>query len=131
MKKTQLSNGITVITKVNKNTPRTAVTFYLCLENQEKKALIARANGLLHYQSMIYFKNNGYKIYDFGGISGNFDKNDPHYGIYGFKKAFKGYIVEYVGEFDLVINKFYYTAYKIAYKCYKNLRHIIGKIKKW
>ena len=31
-------------------------------ENQEKKALIARANALLHYQSMIYFKNNGYEI---------------------------------------------------------------------
>lgn len=38
MNKTTLSNGITVITQINKNTPRTAVTFYLCLENPEEKA---------------------------------------------------------------------------------------------
>lgn len=38
MKKTQLSNGITLISKINKNTPRTAITFYLCLDKPEEKA---------------------------------------------------------------------------------------------
>lgn len=38
MKKTLLKNGITVITKINKNTPRTAITFYLSIEEAEKKA---------------------------------------------------------------------------------------------
>jgi predicted Zn-dependent peptidase len=38
MKKTELKNGITVILNENKNTPRTAITFYLKLENAEKKA---------------------------------------------------------------------------------------------
>lgn len=38
MEKTQLNNGITVILNENKNTPRVAVTFYLCLQNSEKKA---------------------------------------------------------------------------------------------
>ena len=95
-----------------------------------RKYMLLAGQYKYQYDMLKYSTENNYKIYDFGGISGNFDKNDPHYGIYGFKKAFKGYIVEYVGEFDLVINKFYYTAYKIAYKCYKNLRHIIGKIKK-
>ena len=38
MEKIQLNNGITVILNDNKNTPRAAVTFYLCLENYEKKA---------------------------------------------------------------------------------------------
>ena len=36
MKKISLKNGITVILKSNKNTPRTAVTFYLSLEKPEK-----------------------------------------------------------------------------------------------
>jgi len=36
MKKINLSNGITVILKENKNTPRTAITFYLSLEEGEK-----------------------------------------------------------------------------------------------
>lgn len=96
-----------------------------------RKYMLLAGQYKYQYDMLKYSTENNYKIYDFGGISGNFDKNDPHYGIYGFKKAFKGYIVEYVGEFDLVINKFYYNAYKIAYKCYKNLRHIIGKLKKW
>lgn len=82
------------------------------------------------YDMLKYAIQNNYKIYDFGGISGNFDKTDQHYGIYGFKKAFRGYIVEYIGEFDLIINKFYYKTYIIAYKIYKHLRHIIGKIKR-
>ncbi|MGN0014133.1 MAG: M16 family metallopeptidase [Candidatus Gastranaerophilaceae bacterium] len=38
MKKTQLNNGITIISKINKNTPRIAVTFYLCLDKPETKA---------------------------------------------------------------------------------------------
>lgn len=38
MEKLQLNNGITVILNENKNTPRTAVTFYLCLKNYENKA---------------------------------------------------------------------------------------------
>ena len=38
MEKTQLNNGITVILNENKNTPRVAVTFYLCLQKSEKKA---------------------------------------------------------------------------------------------
>lgn len=38
MKKIQLNNGITLILKNNKNTPRTAVTFYLCFDKSEKQA---------------------------------------------------------------------------------------------
>lgn len=36
MKKTQLNNGITLISRVNKNTPRTAITFYLCPDKPEE-----------------------------------------------------------------------------------------------
>ncbi len=38
MYKLHLNNGITVILNENKNTPRTAVTFYLCIQNPEEKA---------------------------------------------------------------------------------------------
>lgn len=38
MEKLHLNNGITVILNENKNTPRTSVTFYFCLQNYEKKA---------------------------------------------------------------------------------------------
>ncbi len=37
MNKLKLKNGITVILQENKNTPRTAITFYLCLDKPEEK----------------------------------------------------------------------------------------------
>lgn len=48
--------------------------------------LIGRANRLLHYQDIIYFKNKGVAYYDWGGIT-NFD--EPN-GIDRFKLGFGG-----------------------------------------
>lgn len=69
-------------------------------------------------------------LYDFGGISGNFDPNSKGYGVYEFKKGFGGYVVEYIGEFDLVLNKVTYNIYDKGYKLYKCFKHIIAKISK-
>ena len=55
-----------------------------------------------------YAKDHNFKKYNFYGISGNFDKKDPDYGIYEFKKGFNGYVEEYVGEFELPLNWYYY-----------------------
>ena len=49
--------------------------------------------------------NEGIKEFDFLGISGNFDPNDPNIGLYNFKKKFGGSVVKYIGEFDLVLDK--------------------------
>lgn len=58
-------------------------------EENEKKALISRANGLLHYESMLYFKNRGLNIYDFGGIYlGNI--NLRYANVTSFKQSFGG-----------------------------------------
>ncbi|OCN03713.1 hypothetical protein A4S06_04960 [Erysipelotrichaceae bacterium MTC7] len=57
----------------------------------------------------------GYKRYNFYGISGNFDKSDPEYGVYEFKKGFQGYVVEYLGNFVLPISA-YYTVNKLIAK---------------
>lgn len=50
--------------------------------------------------------NKNITYFDFLGISGNINNSsDPNYGLYQFKKSFGGDVVEFVGEFDLVINK--------------------------
>lgn len=55
--------------------------------------LIGRANKLLTYKDILYFKNNGFKIYDFGGIAeGTTDKSLV--GINEFKLSFGGQKVE-------------------------------------
>lgn len=63
-------------------------------EDIEKKALISRANGLLHYESMLYFKNLKLNIYDFGGIYlGNLHLR--HASITSFKQSFGGKIMNF------------------------------------
>lgn len=64
----------------------------------------------------------GYKKYNFYGISEFRNSKDPSYGLYYFKRGFGGQVEEYIGEFDLVISKIWYLAYKIAYILPKTIR---------
>lgn len=68
--------------------------------------------------------------YDFGGISGNFTPGTPEYGVYEYKRGYGGFVIEYIGEFDLIINKPYYLAYKYGLELYRTFRKIVYKIKK-
>ena len=47
--------------------------------------------------------------YNFYGIKGVFDKNDPDYGVYLFKRGFNGKVVEYIGDFYLPLSPYYYV----------------------
>ena len=77
-----------------------------------------------------YAKSLNIPIYDFGGISGIFEPNTENYGVYEFKRGFGGYVVEFVGEFDLIISGFYYKIYNLAYKTYRNLKKVLSKFQK-
>lgn len=48
------------------------------------------------------------ECYNFYGIKGVFDKKDPDYGVYLFKKGFNGHVVEYIGDFYLPVSPYYY-----------------------
>ena len=76
----------------------------------------------LHFEGIKYAVEHGYKRYNFYGITGDFSKDNPLYGLYLFKKSFGGEVVELIGEFDLVINKFWYTMYQKVFPMYKNLK---------
>lgn len=54
--------------------------------DKEKVNIIARANKRLHWEDWLYFKENGIKTYDWGGVFG-FDSDN---GIDKFKEAFGG-----------------------------------------
>jgi len=84
----------------------------------------------IHVEMINYAKEKNIKIYDFGGISGSFDKDSVYYGIYDFKRGFGGYIVEYIGEFDLLINKPLYYLYCFMLRCYQFLKKIKSIIKR-
>ena len=67
-------------------------------------------------------------LYDFGGISGNFEVGSENYGVYEFKRGFGGYVVEYIGEFDLILDKFGYNIYAKSYELYRNSKHLVAKV---
>lgn len=83
----------------------------------------------LQFDMIKYARNKQLPIYDFGGISGNFVLNSKDYGVYEFKRGFGGYVVEYIGEFDLIINKKFYLVYNFMYKVYRNLKKMLVKLK--
>lgn len=59
------------------------------------------------------------KYCNFYGISSDLNPGNPYYSIYEIKKGFNPEIVELLGEFDYIVNPFYYHLYKIALKVYK------------
>jgi lipid II:glycine glycyltransferase (peptidoglycan interpeptide bridge formation enzyme) len=61
--------------------------------NPSRKSLIGRANRLLHFEDMLYFKELGFITYDFGGYAYN-TKDKSLMGINHFKDSFGGILVE-------------------------------------
>ena len=85
------------------------------------------ANYFIYYEIIKDAKKEGYDIIDFFGTTGNPVKENPVYGIHLFKKRLGGEYLEFIGEFDLIINKPFYYLYKtlvpIRYKLQKLRYH--------
>ncbi|MBI4843147.1 MAG: hypothetical protein HY809_02330 [Nitrospirae bacterium] len=62
-------------------------------DDSQKRSLIGRANRFLHFQDMLYFKDNGFRIYDMGGYAYNSD-NPELQKINEFKDSFGGKLIE-------------------------------------
>ena len=76
----------------------------------------------VHYAGIKYAIDHGYKRYNFYGITGDFRNENPLFGLYLFKKSFGGHVVELIGEYDLIISKFWYHSYNIAFSLYHKLK---------
>ena len=81
----------------------------------------------IHFAGVKYAVENHYKRYNFYGITGDFRKENPLYGLYLFKKSFGGHVVELIGEFDYIISPFWYRTYKIAFATYHKLKNLKKK----
>lgn len=83
-------------------------------EDKQFRAKVGRANKRLHYEDLLYFHDNGYCYYDWGGIS-SFDKPN---GIDLFKMSFGGTYIEYYNETFIC---------SFRYKLFYNLKNRIKK----
>lgn len=66
-------------------------------------------NYFLHYKLLEFYKYD-YDFLDLNGITGDFSKENPYYGLNEFKLSFNPKLYEYIGEFDYIINK---NSYKL------------------
>lgn len=81
----------------------------------------------IHYEGVKLAQSLNKDRYNFYGITGDFSPENPLYGLYLFKKSFGGKVVELLGEYDLVISKFWYNTYNIAFNIYHKLKNISKK----
>lgn len=82
-------------------------------------------NYLIQWEMIKWAKERGCTLYDFRGISGDLSEENHLYGLYKFKKGFNPEFTEYIGEFDLIINKPLYFAWEIMLPKFKKIRRKI------
>lgn len=85
------------------------------------------ASNLMMWEAILYGKKKGLKTFDMWGSMGpEPDTNDPWYGFHRLKMGYSPKLVEFVGSYDLVINKPLYVLYVVADK----LRWMMLKIRR-
>jgi len=84
---------------------------------------------LIQWSAICDSIEHGHELFNFYGIDGNLNEDGEMHGVYEFKRGFDGEVREYIGEFDLIVSKFYYFIYNVAFKMYKGSKHLLIKIK--
>jgi len=87
-------------------------------------------NYFLQWEMIRWAKKNSCSIYDFRGVSGDMDENNPLYGLYRFKKGFNGELVEFIGEWDKVYSALFYFLWNRALPLYTKITHQLSSLKK-
>ena len=88
------------------------------------------ANYKTYYEHIKYCHEHKIKMYDQFGTIGDLDEKNPRYGLHMFKKKFGGNYVEFIGEFDLVTNKFMYFTFTKLVPFYRKTIRSITKFKR-
>ena len=80
-------------------------------------------NYLIQWEMIRWAKRQGCTMYDFRGVSGDLDENNPLYGLYRFKKGFGGELTEFIGEYDQVYSRFFDWLWIHALPIYLKIRN--------
>jgi lipid II:glycine glycyltransferase (peptidoglycan interpeptide bridge formation enzyme) len=72
-----------------------------------------RGSNAVQWQMIRDAMAEGAAVYDLRGITETLDPSDPHVGLIQFKVGTGGEAVEYVGEWDMPINRFLYKAFDV------------------
>ncbi|GIL13382.1 MAG: methicillin resistance protein [Chloroflexota bacterium] len=95
--------------------------FYGASANAERERM---PNYLLQWEAIRWAKAQGYTIYDFWGAPDVFDESDSMWGVYEFKRGFRGTVTRHTGAWD-------YTPYPPLYWGYtKAWPRILGWLRR-
>ncbi|MEM6283992.1 MAG: peptidoglycan bridge formation glycyltransferase FemA/FemB family protein [Chloroflexota bacterium] len=82
--------------------------FYGASSNAERNRM---PNYALQWESMRWAKAQGYDIYDMWGAPNVFDESDSMWGVYEFKRGFRGTVTRHIGAWDYAPYPPLYTGY--------------------
>lgn len=91
---------------------KTCWYFYGASSNDERQRM---PNYLLQWEAMRWAKAQGCETYDLWGAPDVFDETDTMWGVYNFKRGFRGTVVRHVGAWDFAPSPVLYTAYTRAW----------------
>lgn len=69
-------------------------------------------NYLLKWELIKKFNNEGYNYFNLNGIAGEFNEKNKYSGLNEMKLGYNASAIEYIGEFDFIINPTMYNMYK-------------------
>jgi len=105
-------HDVEVATQLNKQKDKIYIAGALVIKYQNRVHILISGydthyknfdpNYYLHYVIMNYYRND-FDYIDLNGITGDFTKENPYYGLNQFKLGFKPRVYEYIGEYDLPI----------------------------
>lgn len=85
---------------------------FFMIDGYKPKFQYFPASYLLKWKVMQKYAKEGYLYIHHNAITGNFKKDNKFFGLYQFKKGFYTKITEYIGEFNLIINRKFYSFFK-------------------
>ncbi|HEX6921172.1 MAG TPA: peptidoglycan bridge formation glycyltransferase FemA/FemB family protein [Actinomycetes bacterium] len=72
-----------------------------------------RGSNAVQWQMLRDARAAGATVYDLRGITDTLDESDPHFGLIQFKLGTGGEAVEYLGEWDLPLNRLLFKAFDV------------------
>ncbi len=86
-------------------------------------------NYLLQWEMIRWAVEKGCRVYDFRGVPGDVGEDHPLYGLVKFKRGFNGDYTEFVGEMDLVLNRFWFKTIEKTTASFMSLRAKVYRLK--
>ncbi len=82
--------------------------FYGASSNEERHRM---PNYALQWEAIQWAKSQGYAIYDMWGAPDVFNVTDSLWGVYQFKRGFRGRVIRHIGAWDYAPRPWLYRAY--------------------